>query len=117
MNDEATGEDTSGKGTPSKGTTSTERTPPKTVRAQPFAVLLLAAAGVTGLLALLLFVAFYTLGFSGAPYWSVGAAVVGGIVMRRMLLPDPSISQTVLFTLCTIGAAVGGLWLGNVLLS
>lgn len=112
MNDEATGEDASG-----KGTTSTERTPPKTVRTQPFAVLLLAAAGVTGLLALLLFVAFYALGFSGAPYWAVGAAVVGGIVMRRMLLPDPSISQTVLFTLCTIGAAVGGLWLGNVLLS
>jgi len=84
-----------------------------------FAVLLAAATGLTGALALVLFVVFVGLGLvgNGAPYWAVGVAVVGGIVMRRILLRDPSVMQTVLFSACAIGGALAGLWLAGLLLS
>ena len=85
--------------------------------ARSFAALLLAAAGLTGALALGLFPVFAALGTAAAPYWAVGVAVVGGIVMRRVLLQKPSAGRTVLFTAVVIGGALAGLGLANMLLS
>lgn len=85
--------------------------------ARSFAALLVAAAGLTGALALGLFPIFAALGTAAAPYWAVGVAVVGGIVMRRVLLHRPSVGRTVLFTAVTIGGALAGLALANVLFS
>ena len=85
--------------------------------ARSFAALLLAAAGLAGALALGLFPVFAALGTAAAPYWAVGVAVVGGIVMRRVLLQKPSAGRTVLFTAVVIGGALAGLGLANMLLS
>jgi MFS family permease len=86
------------------------------VLTRPFALLLVAAVGVTAALATALFLIFGALGLSGAPYWSVGIAVIGGIVMRRRLLDDPGVAQVLLFSGGTIGGALAGLWLGGLLL-
>jgi len=85
--------------------------------ARSFAALVIAATGLTAALALVLFPVFMGLGLTAAPYWAVGIAVVGGIVMRRALLRDPSVAQTVIFSACAIGGALAGLAVANVLLS
>lgn len=82
-----------------------------------FAMLLAAAAGLTSALALVLFAVFAGLGLAGAPYGAVGVAVIGGIVMRRVLLDNPSVARTVLFSATCIGGALAGLGVANLLFS
>ena len=101
----------------SEDPTPTENAPPRERSAQSVAPLLGAVAAVTGVLALVLFPIFAWLGLTAAPYWAVGVAFVGGVVMRRGLLRAPSMLQTLLFTVVTIGGALAGLWLANLLLS
>lgn len=90
---------------------------PKAPNAKRVLIAVLATALVAGFLGLVLFLLLEFLAVPGAMYWAVGLAVAGGLLIRRMLFEGEQVGRAVLFALSAGLGAIGGLWLGRVLLA